>query len=74
MAKEHLEYMTAEDVDDLIFSIADLTERIYKLREDFFEREEGEYKNTLRRSLTRLDKKRYDLLGALKQALEGMEV
>ena len=71
--KEHLEHQTAADVDDLVFSIADVTERIYGLQDDWKNADDPEYAATLKRSFQRLLLKKYDLLRALKQALEAIE-
>lgn len=72
MAKEHLEFMTAEDVDGLIAQLADLIERIDSMKEDFFEATDEDMKALYKRSASRLVDKKYRLLAALKQALEGM--
>lgn len=72
--KEHLEYTTAEDVDDLIDAIADLNYRLDKLRNQMLGRDDSDgYLETLKRSYKRLLDKKYNLLRALKMALSGME-
>jgi hypothetical protein len=73
MAKEHLEYTTAEDVDDLIDAISDLNYRLDKLRNQMLGRDDSDgYLATLKRSYSRLMDKKYKLLRALKMALSGM--
>lgn len=71
--KEHLEYKTAEDVDDLVAEVHDLNERLERLREDMLGRDDSDgYLATLKRSYKRLLDKKYTLLGALKHALQGL--
>lgn len=76
MSKEHLEFMTAEDRDDLIARLADLNERIDEAKERLFdaaEAEDEDLKALYKRQATRLVDKKYELLAALKQALEGLK-
>lgn len=72
--KEHLEYMTAEDTDNLILELGDLIDRIDLLREEYLDNTANDsYKQAQKRSLERLTQKRERLLLALKQSLEGLE-
>lgn len=71
MAKEHLEFNTAEDVDDLIADVHDLNLRLDRLRNDFLEGKDTD--GVIKRSLDRLNQKRTTLLVALRDALEFIE-
>ena len=67
--KEHLEYQTAEDIDDLVIALYDLMQRMDGLRNDLFACEDADLKRTYKRSLDRLNLKRDGLLRALNEAL-----
>lgn len=72
--KEHLVYMTAEDVDDLIDAVYDLNARLYTLRDEITDgKDDKDLLETMKRSYTRLLSKRRELLRALRSALEVME-
>lgn len=74
MMKEHLVYMTAEDVDDLIDAVYDLNARLYTLRDEITDgKDDKDLLETMKRSYTRLLSKRRELLRALRSALEVME-
>lgn len=73
MIKEHLVYMTPDDIDSLIERIYILKARIDNLLLEATQYPHGdEYRNTLERSADRLNRKHRELLLALKQALEGV--
>ena len=71
MSKEHLEFMTAEDTDDLIARLADLNERIDEAKEQLFDAAQvgnEDLKALYKRQATRLVEKKYQLLMALKHS------
>jgi hypothetical protein len=75
VSKEHLEFMTAEDTDDLIARLADLNERIEEAKEQLFDSADTgdeDLKALYKRQVIRLVEKKYQLLAALKQSLEGL--
>ena len=72
MAKEHLVWVTAEDTDNLIDRLHDLNQRIYGVMDDLFEAKDDDLKALYQRQGKRLTAKKYELLAALKQSLEGL--
>lgn len=73
MSKEHLVWVDATDTDDLIDRLHDLNNRIDGVMDDLFNaKDDADLKALYQRQGRRLTAKKYELLAALKQSLEGL--
>jgi len=73
--KEHLEYSTAEDIDDLIAELHHTNQVLDRLRENVLGRRSDDgYIEVQKKSLRLWNKKRDNLLRALNDALGYMRV